>query len=104
MCKFLKFANFELNQKIWKTIQGQRDGFCAQPTSTALRGLLPHWAESGGGPRPCWIPALGQALAVRDMRSASAMQPQRRHCIGTTAVRDRGQAVLDDGPWHGGAA
>jgi hypothetical protein len=40
MCNFLEFAKLELNQKIWKTNQGQRAGFNARPASTVQRGLL----------------------------------------------------------------
>jgi hypothetical protein len=40
MCKFLKFAKFELNQKICKTIPGQRAGFSTRPASTVLCGML----------------------------------------------------------------
>jgi hypothetical protein len=40
LCKFLKFAKFELNQKIWKTNQGQRAESSTRPICTVYGGLL----------------------------------------------------------------
>jgi hypothetical protein len=63
-CKFLNFAKFEVNQKIWKTIQGQRVSLSTRPACTVLTrpaGTAPGAAHgTGDGARPTANPALAR--------------------------------------------
>jgi hypothetical protein len=84
MCKFLKFAKFELNQKIWKTNQGQQADFYSRPACAhqcSAHGFAVMRARWPKDTRPADM-VTHDRYAGQGVTQACSKVALWQHCVG----------------------